>query len=275
MTITFSNLKFKANSIYSSLEALFSKEKREERRLSNLKRYSPTKTDFYGKEIKIVDSVTFLSGAKEIFEKDIYKLKLRTDNTPIIVDCGANIGLSVMYFKHTYPKATVIAFEPDPDIFEVLKYNVEVFNPSNVELHQKAIWKDESGIEFLQEGGFSGRIPKEGDKKHTIKVPTARLKNILQNQDRIDLLKIDIEGAEYEVLMDVENDLEHVDNIFIEYHSHVNEAQTLHEILNMLHEKKFRYHIQEAFVRKKPFTDRNTMLGMDLQLNIFGYRDEE
>lgn len=273
MTISYSSLKAKTNRVFNNLHALVNSEKRELLRLSKLSRYSPTKTTFYNKEIKIVDNITFLSGAKEIFEKDIYKLKIGKKDNPVIVDCGANIGLSVMYFKKTYPNAIIKAYEPDPEIFEVLKYNVKAFDPSGIELNQKAIWKDNSGIEFLQEGGFSGRIPKEGDSKKTVNVPTERLRDVLMDMKLIDLLKIDIEGAEYEVLLDIRNNLSNVKNIFIEYHSHVKEPQTLHEILQILHENKFRYHIQEAFVRNQPFTDRNTMLGMDLQLNIFGYRD--
>ena len=43
-----------------------------------------------------------------------------------VIDCGANIGMSITYFKRLYPKSKIIGFEPDPKIFETLKKNIRV-----------------------------------------------------------------------------------------------------------------------------------------------------
>jgi FkbM family methyltransferase len=238
-------------------------------RLICLPRYHPTTTFLLGKQIEIVDACTFLSGYKEIFEKKVYEFKAQSEQ-PLIIDCGANIGMSVIFFKQIYPDSRIIAFEPDPQIFDVLKRNILNLELTNVDLDQKAIWIEESSIKFAVEGGYSGRIPKPGDRKNIVEVQSVRLRDLL-NQ-KIDLLKIDIEGAETEVIRDCQDRLESVEHLFIEYHSHIQENQSLHEILNILHNAGFRYHILEAFTSKKPFMDRETMLGMDLQLDIFCYR---
>ncbi len=55
----------------------------------------------------------------EIITQEIYRFKADTD-APLILDCGANIGLSALYFQRLYPKARIMAFEPDTHNFELL-----------------------------------------------------------------------------------------------------------------------------------------------------------
>lgn len=239
-------------------------------RLLSMPRFVPTETALFGKEVQIVDACTYLVGKQSILDKGIYEFKAG-NNSPYIIDCGANIGLSVIFFKQLYPNSTVSAFEPDRNIFNALAANVKAFGFSNVNLYQEAIWKEDCEISFKIEGGFSGRIPKPEDSSNITKVKARRLKNLLLDK-KIDFLKIDIEGAEYEVLVDCKDSLKNVDCIFIEYHSHINEPQKLDEILSILSNNGFRYHIHEAYVHQKPFVQRDLLLGMDIQLDIFGYQ---
>lgn len=254
-----------------NLKQFYSKEQIELNRIKVLPRYVKSRTTFLNNEIEFVDSVTYLYGINEIFKTNIYKFNCKTIH-PLIIDCGANIGLSVIYFKQLFPNAKIKAYEPDPNIFETLAFNVKSFGFNHVEVFQKAIWKQNETLQFKQEGGFSGRIPMANDSQNLIQVDAVSLVDIIANQ-QVDFLKIDIEGAEYEVLKSCKDNLQNVKHIFIEYHSHQDEKQTLHEILKIIKNQGFRYHIQEAFIRKKPFVDQNTMLGMDLQLNIFGTRN--
>lgn len=233
-------------------------------------RYVSGVSDIAGFPIHYVDAPTFFYGYEEIFKDQIYAFKAKSEY-PLIIDCGANIGLATIFFKNKYPQARIIAFEPDPNIFKVLNKNISELQLSNVEVFQEAIWINNHGVEFNLEGGFSGRIPYDKEvENNIIKVPTKRLKDLLKEE--IDFLKIDIEGAENDVIFDIKDSLGNVNNIFIEYHSYSEKEQRLHEILQILNQNDFRYHIQEAFVREQPFIERNTMLGMDLQLNIYGYR---
>ena len=245
-----------------------SKSAKELNRLYKQKRYTSGLSTLFGFPIYFADALTLIHGGDEIFKKQIYLFETKKEN-PLIIDCGANIGLSVIYFKKLFPESKIIAFEPDKQLFSILKKNVENYN--DIKLFDKAVWINDGTIDFQEEGGFSGRIPKIGDTKNIVKVSSLRLKNII-NQP-IDMLKIDIEGAEYEVIKDCADVLHFVDKIFIEYHSHINEPQKLNELLTILTNAGYRYHIQEAYTRDRPFVDKELMLGMDLQLNIFGYRN--
>lgn len=224
-------------------------------------------------EFFFTDAATFLHGFEEIFENQIYKFEIKKAN-PIIIDCGSNIGLSIVYFKKIFPNSKIIAFEPDNDIFKVLQKNVESFRLKDVELNNKAIWIHNNGVEFKSEGGFSGRIPKEGDHKNQIiRVESIRLDRLLGEYDQIDFLKMDIEGAEYDVLKDSLENLKKIKYLFVEYHSHISESQKLHDILQLISQSGFRYHIHEAYSRKTPFINKTTMDNMDLQLNIYAINE--
>lgn len=238
-------------------------------RLKAIPRYTPTHTELFGRRIEIIDACTLLVGYHEIFEKRCYEFLSKHD-APLILDCGANIGLSVIFFKRKYPNSVIRAFEPDPNIFGVLTRNLEQFGFSKVELHQQAVWIDHAGVDFWVEGGFSGRIPKPGDSEHILHVPSIRLRDLLEQP--IDFLKLDIEGAEFDVLQDCQDRLQNIETLFVEYHSHINEPQQLQNVLTLLHEAGFRYQLHEVFTSPNPFLERQTLLGMDLQLNIFAYR---
>ncbi|MGE3949412.1 MAG: FkbM family methyltransferase [Blastocatellales bacterium] len=244
-------------------------ERSERQRLKTLPRYLETRTTFKGNQLKIVDALTYLEGVDEIFRKEVYKFNsLRQD--PVILDCGANIGLSTLYFKQLYPESSIFSFEPDPQIFGCLRFNTESFGYLDVQAINKAVWTDESVIQFQIEGGYSGRIAKKGDDSNLSSVATVRLRDYLNN--KIDFVKLDIEGAEGEVISDCADKLHNVYMLFIEYHSHINEEQRLDKILNILSGAGFRYHIKEAFTSQNPFIDRPLMVGMDLQLNVYAYQ---
>src|SRR5690349_11035634 len=73
-----------------------------------------------------------LYGLREIFIDNIYQQELKEN--ALILDCGANIGLSVIYLKSICPTARIIAFEPDENNFNLLQKNVDSYNLKNVEL---------------------------------------------------------------------------------------------------------------------------------------------
>ena len=100
----------------------------EERRLRNLNRFQKSDTLLDNKLIEFFDVESFLHMRNEIFEKEIYRFSSDIEN-PKIIDCGANIGLSAIYFNRLYPKAEITAFEAEPAIFKTLKKNVSSFRP--------------------------------------------------------------------------------------------------------------------------------------------------
>jgi FkbM family methyltransferase len=245
---------------------------KETRRLHAIPRYSPTEVIIFGKKIIVNDSCTLLCDLDEILEKEIYKFETES-SVPLIIDCGANIGISTIYFKRLYPKAKIIAFEPDPVLFSMLSKNISNFSFENIEIHQAAIWTNDHGVSFLQEGGHSGKVLELGGHDNKISVSSFQLKKILNFFESIDMLKIDIEGAEFDVLFDCGEYLSKCKNVFVEYHSDMNKKQKLHNILELMCDIGYRYHIHESFKRKHPFVDRQTIAGMDLQLNLFFFKE--
>ena len=208
---------------------------------------------------------------REIFEQQIYKFKASIKN-PLIIDGGANIGLSLIYFKQLYPDSKVIAFEPDPNVFRILQENTEKFQLTDVTLLNKALWSSETILEFMAEGADGGRVVETDQSNYKHQVPAIRLREYL-NQP-VHFLKLDIEGAETEVLKDCQDLLGNVENLFVEYHSFVNQKQTLNILIDILSDAGFRLHIHPPATSPQPFFNRNIHLGMDMQLNIFAFRDQ-
>jgi hypothetical protein len=84
---------------------------------------------------------------------------------------------------------------------------------------------------------------------------------------------MDIEGAEFMVVKDCEPVLKQIDNIFIEYHSMIDEEQKLDDLLLILKRNGFRYHLSQSFSRNKPFVDINLSCEKtDMAINIYGYK---
>lgn len=246
---------------------LFDKYGRVERykRIDNIK--------FLKYEIDIIDFASFIWQFKEIFVDEIYKFETNS-NIPVIYDCGANIGISCLYFKNLYPNAKIKAFEADPVIVNILKTNLVKNNINDVEIIDKAVWIDDKGVEFGIEGADGGSIYLNNMNK--VKIESVRLKDLLEKEERVDLLKMDIEGAEYEVLKDCYETLDKIKYIFVEYHSWNNTTQKLSEILAILEQKNFRYYIENISKKKAPFVNNLSKADskMDLQLNIWAIKHE-
>jgi len=250
-------------------------QEKEKQRLLRLPRYQIGYSNLLGSNIKFTDGTSFFYTVNEIFHKGIYQFE--NHGKPYIIDAGANIGLSIMYFKKMYPDAIIDAFEPDKNVFEVLVRNINELQYLNVTLINKAVWNSETTMTFISEGADAGRLHGESLKPEqnvaAVNVAAVRLRPYLERQ--VDFLKIDIEGAEIVVLKDCLDLLMNVRNLFVEFHSFVNKPQLLSELLMILENAGFRYYVESGGLKsKKPFVERNTYLGMDLLLNIFAYRVE-
>jgi FkbM family methyltransferase len=239
-------------------------------RIRQLPRYKNGKVKLNNGFFYFPDSASFCFIYDEIFKKEIYKFNT-TSPIPYIVDAGANIGLSVLYFKQLYPNSKIVAFEPDDYIFSYLKKNIIEHELDGVLLIKKALWDNETSLKFYSEGADGGRIANQNDKDKIINVQTIQLREFISK--KVDLLKIDIEGAETKVLINCRDLLVNVERIFVEYHSFRNEPQELHHLLSILNSAGFKYQVQHIGVfSPNPFVKINSYINMDLQLNIFAYR---
>jgi len=236
----------------------------------NKKRFQESRIKFVGFDFLIPDTLSFIWQFKEIFVEEYYRFETKSQ-TPVIYDCGANVGTSCAYFKFRYPKSKIIAFEPNIKIAEFFSKNIKQNSLENIELISKAVWIDNNGLELGLDDADASSIHLVQNKT---KVESIRLKDYLDKEAVVDMLKMDIEGAEIEVLKDCRQSLNNVKNIFVEFHSYRNGTQKLSELIDVLESAGFRYFVMQPENRTSPLINHlnKSNPGMDLQLNIFAYR---
>jgi len=233
-------------------------------------RYQTCTLKVRGNQLQIPDMASFLSAFREIFVEEIYAFASKKRD-PKILDCGANIGLSVLYFKERFPDSKLTAFEADPAIFEILRKNVTTNGLNGVELINKAIWSTDAVLEFSVEGADGGRVNVAND-GNLIKVPAVSLSSLLRD-DSYEFIKIDIEGAEVEALRGCSNGLNRQNLVFVEFHSFKSRPQGLSEILTEFENAGFRVHVHPPYTSTRPFLGIDSRNGMDMQLNLFFWKD--
>lgn len=242
----------------------------ENRRLATWPRRAPTQTTLFGKTVALPDALSFCCMRDDIFLRERYRFQADTER-PYILDCGSNIGLTILYFKRLYPQARVVGFEPDRETFEYLRKNLAAFGVTDVELQPKAVWDRVTTLSFMPDQADGGRIVAIDPARTAYEVDTVRLRDFLDRP--VDLLKIDIEGAETEVLRDCADRLGQVKRIVLEYHSLAGQPQTLPEMVALLAGAGFRLHVHPVVISPQPFVARELNSGMDLQLNLYGFRE--
>jgi hypothetical protein len=203
-------------------------------------------------------------GLQEVLVDEIYKVNLAFNAR--IIDCGANIGLSVLYFKSICPSAHITAFEPDRHNFELLTKNCIVNNLKQVDLVEAAVWKENTQLKFIAQGGMDSKISEGAEEGILVKAYSL----IDYLQDPVDFLKLDIEGAEFEVLKNIEEYMDKIATLFIEYHGSFSQTNELIAILDMVQKAGFYVYIKEACnVYPTPFYINSKHTQFDVQLNIF------
>lgn len=162
---------------------------------------------------------------RDVWTRNDYYVELDTDK-PTIVDGGANIGAATLYFKQMYPEARMIAVEPYPPNFELLKKNVEENQLTGVELVSAAIaaksgeitlHADVSGFDWFTTVSVHQSGWDERQKTEPITVKAVTVHDLVPT-GKIDLLKLDIEGMEETVLRGMAEELSRVRRIVAEFH---------------------------------------------------------
>ena len=143
----------------------------------------------------------------------------------VIVDAGANVGLSAVFFANKYPEARIVAIEPEPGNFKVLQQNVSAY--PQIQPVEAALWSKDQPISLVDPGigahGFQtvDQNPRNCE-RHAL-VQAFALDTIMEcfGLKTIDILKIDIEGAEKEVLEHSAPWIDKVNVIMLELHDHL------------------------------------------------------
>jgi FkbM family methyltransferase len=197
---------------------------------------------------------------KEIFDNEEYYF--RTTNTePTIIDCGSNIGMSILYFKHLYPKAKIIGFEPNPSSFSLLQRNIKINNIANVELHNACLSNNNKPVEFYcgpaGSNSLIGSMFPSRTNDNKINVNSIKLSEII-NGSIVDAVKIDVEGAEWLIIEDlIENNcLKNINTLLIEYHHKIGLSKSnLSKFLGYLELNGFEYNIRTNYKKRESFQD--------------------
>lgn len=168
------------------------------------------------------------------------------NGAPRILDCGANIGLATLWLKRAFPAARITAFEADPVVADILSHNLQANRLSDVEVVRAAVWSSTGTLRFRSEGSDSGSVDAlAADAPGAIvEVPSVRLRDWLEREP-IDLLKIDIEGAELEVLRDTADRMGQVRALQVEVHDFDVAERRLPACLDLLARAGFTYTLDD------------------------------
>jgi FkbM family methyltransferase len=196
---------------------------------------------------------------KETFLDAFYtRYGIPVENGWKVVDIGAGIGDFAVYAAWSRPQTVVLAFEPFPGSYRLLAKNLSANHLTNVEIFPMAVWGsggdlllDLSSGEPLQIASIAST---NGDARSAkIAVPAVTLQSLVdQHQlDCIDLLKLDCEGAEYEILMKTPASiLKKIERIIMEYHD-LNETAN-HKVLSaFLESQGYRVRLTHNFVHEE------------------------
>jgi FkbM family methyltransferase len=165
---------------------------------------------------------------------------------PFIIDSGSNIGISALFFKTLYPKARLLCFEPDPHAFQILQANMQYNKIKDTTLVNAAISNKVGEIDFFGQI-FVNSPDARGNSiidawglqrtiNNTTRVKSVKLSAYIHS--KVDFLKLNIEGAEQQVIEDLDQagKLPLIEEIAVEVHysettKHINDLDTITSIL--------------------------------------------
>ena len=198
-------------------------------------------------QLHYLDATSLLSAFDVIVVKRWNDFRCEKKN-PVILDGGANIGISTIHYKRLFPGAVITSFEPDTRACELLRRNLAANRVDDVEIVEKALWTSNGRASFFSEGADANRVVRAGDEVGQLTtltpsakqfdVETVRLADYLA-ETKYDLVKLDIESAEADVIVDCGDTLRNVNNLVIEFHLTNSKPRDLARMLETLAEQRF------------------------------------
>lgn len=210
-----------------------------------------TKETAFGYKIDSFDYEKIRYLFNEIFYRNEYLFD-SINKKPIIFDCGANIGFATIFFKWKYPESEIFAFEPDKETFKMLKKNIEQNQLQNIHLYNYAISDKDGVIDFyydsINPGSLLMSTNAERMSKDKVSVRCISIADFMTNNDihHVDFVKLDIEGAEKDVLKDLneKKQLQNINKLIVEYHHKIGHTKSdLSSFLQILEKNNFEYQI--------------------------------
>lgn len=169
----------------------------------------------------------------------------RYANIQFIIDAGANCGYSTIYFANKFPNAKVIAVEPEQSNIKMLQKNLTWY--SNTKIIKGGIWDKKTNLMITNCEAAHWSFQVEETKWKTLdSIKSYSLNGLMKKykQKKIDILKMDIEGAEYVVFKkNYKHWLKNTELIFIEIHERY--AKGITELINK-RIKEFRFAVKKS-----------------------------
>jgi FkbM family methyltransferase len=176
----------------------------------------------------------------EVFHEKEYQFlepSLTNREAPVVLDVGAHIGTFAVWALNHAPDARILSIEPDPQTFAVLSENRSLNKGCWEIVNRAAADTDDASLRFSNDGpSMSHRISSNG----TLVVQTISLRSILNRAAEhgpVDLLKVDIEGAEERFICADPSLLRHVRSLVIELHPGLCDTDRVRDVLS----SNFRY----------------------------------
>jgi FkbM family methyltransferase len=153
-----------------------------------------------GRNVCVRTNSTDLNCLEKVFLYSEYSVPFSIQ-PHLIVDAGANVGMATLFFAHHYPQARIIAIEPEPANFDLLRRNCE--DLPNVSLICAALWPETCDLEIENPSAeaWAFSIAKHSAHEKSKRISAITIDDILKqaHADRIDLLKLDVEGSELQL----------------------------------------------------------------------------
>jgi FkbM family methyltransferase len=147
-----------------------------------------------------VEDAADLAALDEVLAGGAYELPGLGD-VEVVVDLGSHIGASIAYFRERYPEARIVGLEPDPATFAKLEANVAALDGVTVQRRAVAAADGES-VFYAAPYTLASSLVAERAGSRPVTVPTVTLDHLIEEHglERIDLLKLDVEGSEHDAL---------------------------------------------------------------------------
>lgn len=202
---------------------------------------APGHCSWEGQPLAYADGTAAFYQLHEVYVAGVYDF-VATAPEPRIIDCGAHTGCAVLRWRQLYPEARITAIEADSAIAALLRENLRTWADAKTEIINAAAWTHDGEVRFAATGKDNGLVSADGARV----IPALDL--ALLCRERIDLLKMDIEGAEALVLphLAATGTLRNVRALVCEWHEWGPNPPRLHETLAHLAAAGFDYRIVQA-----------------------------
>ena len=212
----------------------------------------PGWADVAGFRLRYLEAAWMRYLYREVFAEREYWFATDTPR-PVILDCGSNIGMGILFFKALYPDALITAFEPAPWACAAIEETIRANGLRDVAVHNAALAETDGTLELFHDPShpgsaamsvFSERMPGAA-----VQVRAVRLSRHITGS--VDFLKLDVEGSELAVMRDLVSSgtIGQIRQMVIEFHHHMSPTvDNLSECLALLERNGFGYQLTSGQV---------------------------